>query len=131
MIFPYWEELRGTEPRHLPLIPVTIFGSNDSVELLALVDSGAEHNVMPAGSAAELGIPLDNAELVTIVGAGEHETPGSLIEVSLRVGRRRWQAPVIFVDGPIRPVLGQAGFFAYFTVTFRYTKKEMSIRWTG
>src|SRR5262245_34023594 len=98
MIFPYWEELRGTEPRYLPLIPITVRGPRDSVELLTLLDSGAEHNVMPGDLADELGISLDNSEPVTIVGAGEHETPGRLVETSLQVGRRRWQAPVIFAE---------------------------------
>jgi hypothetical protein len=88
MIFPYWEELRGTEPRYMPLIPVTVYGSRDSIELLALLDSGAEHNVMPADLARELSISLDDGEPVTIVGAGEHETPGNLIQTGLQLRRR-------------------------------------------
>ncbi len=129
MIFPYWKETLGSEPRLLPLVPVTIFDPHESLELLALVDFGAEHNVMPADLAAELGISLNSAEPVTIVGAGEHEVPGSLVLVSLKIGERRWAAPVIFAEGLMRPVLGQAGFFAFFNVTFRYPKREMDIRW--
>ena len=129
MIFPYWKETRGPEPRLLPLVPVTIFGPYESLELLALVDSGAEHNVMPTDLAAELGISLALAEPVTIVGAGEHEVPGALAFVKLQIGGRRWNAPVIFAEGLMRPVLGQAGFFSFFNVTIRYQKREMDIRW--
>jgi hypothetical protein len=75
--------------------------------------------------------PLDSIDLVALVGAGEHEAPGSLVQCDCQLGRRRWPAPFIFVDVPIRPVLGQIGFFAFFNVTFRYAKREMDIRWTG
>jgi len=61
MIFPYWEELRGTEPRLLPLLPISVHGPTGSAEVLALVDSGAEQSVMPADLAGELGISLDTA----------------------------------------------------------------------
>lgn len=129
MTFPYWQELRGTEPRFHPLIPITAYGPRDSAELVALVDSGAEHNVLTADLADELGISLRRAEPVVIVGAGEHELPGRLTQIDLQLDRHRWRAPVVFAEGPMRrPILGQIGFFAFFTVTFRYHKREMDIR---
>src|SRR5262249_5361166 len=131
MIFPYWEDLSETVPRIVPLVPITLHGPRDSVYLVVLVDSGAEHNVVPSELARDLGIALDGVEPVTIVGAGEHEAPGSLVQCSCQLRRRRWLAPFIFVDVPVRPVLGQTGFFAFFTVTFRYAKREIDIRWTG
>ena len=32
-------------------------------------------------------------------------------------------------DGSRKHRMGQAGFFAFFNVTFRYAKREMDIRW--
>lgn len=129
MIFPYREQVRGTHTRFLPLVPLTVHGPHDSAEVLALVDSGAEHSVLTADLADEVGISLRRAEPVVIVGASEHEVPGRLTEINLQIGRHRWQAPVVFAEGPLnRPLLGQIGFFAYFTVTFRYRKREIDIR---
>ena len=45
MKYLYHHERRGTVIRHLPLVPVTIHGAGDSVEVAALIDSGAEENV--------------------------------------------------------------------------------------
>ena len=131
MIFPYWEDLSESVPRVLPLVPITLHGPRESVDLLALVDSGAEHNVVPSELARDLDVALDGAEAVTIVGAGEHEAPGNLVQCGCQLRRRRWLAPFIFVDVPVRPVLGQIGFFAFFTVTFRYVKRQINTRWTG
>jgi hypothetical protein len=129
MIFPYREELRGAKPRFHPLVPITVHGALDSIDLLALVDSGAEHSVLTADLADVLGISLRRAEPVLIVGAGEHEVAGRLADVDLELDRYRWQAPVVFAEGPMhRPLLGQIGFFAFFTVTFRYHRREMDIR---
>ena len=130
MIYPYWEELRDTEPRFLPLIPITVRGPADSAELIALVDSGAEHSVFSADLAEELGVSLSAADHVTIVGVGENQVPGWLAPIELRLGRHRWQAPAIFIKGNTRRcILGQIGFFAFFHVTFRYDRREMGIRW--
>jgi hypothetical protein len=129
MILPYWEELRDDQARFLPLIPISIHGPTDSVELLALVDSGAEHSVLSIDFAKELGISLTHATRVAIVGVGEQEVPGLMTTVELQLGRYQWPAPVIFAAGHMRrPLLGQIGFFAFFTVTFRYDKREISIR---
>lgn len=131
MIFPYWDELRGREVRSHPLIPLTVHGRAGSIQLLALVDSGAEHNVLNAEFATELGIALESADPVTIFGAGEQAIPGRLSQLELQLGRYRWTAPVIFAQRPMRrPILGQIGFFAFFTVSFRYKKGEMDIRRT-
>lgn len=129
MIFPYWEMVRHGEVRLLPLIRIRAFNEARSVQLDALVDSGAEHNVLSLELAEALGISIHNAEHVVVVGAGGNDIDGFKTPVDLQLGRHRWTAPVIFSEaGRRRGILGQIGFFAYFTVTFRYNKREMEIR---
>jgi hypothetical protein len=129
MIFPYWEVQRAGEVRQLPLVPVTVFGPTNEISVLALVDSGAEHSVFGLDLAERLNIPLDSANSVVIVGVGGQESPAFLTDVSLKLGRRRWTGPAVFSSAVSqRAILGQAGFFAFFTVTFRRSKLQMEIR---
>lgn len=107
MIFPYWEELQGTEPRILPLVPLTVHGPAGPIEMPALVDSGAEQSVLPSALASELGISLEDAQTAVIVGVGEHEISSHLTLVEMQLGSHRWLAPVVFADGKVRPLLGQ------------------------
>jgi len=131
MIFPYWEVQRGGEVRHLPLVPVTVFGPADELSVLALVDSGAEHSVFGLDLADRLNIPLDDANAVVIVGVGGQESPAYLTDVCLKLGRHRWVGPAVFSSAVSqRAILGQAGFFEFFTVMFRRNKLQMEIRRT-
>lgn len=129
MKFPYWIVQREHESRLLPMVPVTLVGPSRRVEIVALVDSGAEHSVFGADLADQLGFPHHNGTPVTVVGVGGQQTPGRLLEVALQLGPHRWNTSAIFSEaGNRRAILGQAGFFAFFTVTFRYYARTMDIR---
>jgi hypothetical protein len=129
MIFPYWESWQEDEVRFLPLLPIRVWHGRDSLDIDALVDSGAEHTVLSVEIAEELGIDLSDADDVTVVAAGGGELDGWKTTVTFQLSRRRCRAPAIFSEtGKRRAILGQVGFFAYFTVTFRYRKREMDIR---
>lgn len=129
MIFPYWAVRRGGQRRHLPLIPLTVYGPKTHLEVLALVDSGAEHNVFGQEVADRVGLSLEKGSPVLLAGIEGKDLPGHLVSVELQVGRQRWHAPTIFSQAlGSQVILGQAGFFAFFTVTFRYQKSEMRIQ---
>ena len=129
MIFPYWEEIREGQPRLLPVIPVTLEHDGKTADAYALVDSGAEHSVFPVEAAEDVGFDLANQSSVTIVGAGGKETPGKAAVAHFQMGPYRWTGPVIFSAAVNeRPLLGQAGFFAFFTVTFRHARRDIEIR---
>ena len=128
MLFPYWEVHGDGDPRLLPLVPLTIRGWRDTT-VVALVDSGAEHNVFGNDVAERVGVPLDDGTPVTVTGIGDHHHPGTLISLELQLGKIRWTAPTIISPAANdRVLLGQAGFFAFFTVTFRLARKMIEIR---
>lgn len=130
MIFPYHGARRGSETRQLPLVPVVLHGPHESVDIVSLVDSGAEHNIFRLDVAENLGLELDYKRKVTLLGYDGRPRVGYLVTVELGLGRHRWTAPAIFSEFVTRRgLLGQVGFFAFFTVTFRYRKREMDIRW--
>lgn len=113
------------------MVPLTVFGPAGDVNILGLVDSGAEHSVFGLDLARRLKLPLDDAPAVLIVGVGGQESPAYLTEISLKLGRYQWRGPAVFsaaVDQ--RAILGQGGFFQFFTVTFKRNKLQMEIRKT-
>jgi hypothetical protein len=60
----------------LRLIPIRILHGGASLDIDALVDSGAEQTVLSLEIAEELGIDLSDAEDVIVVGAGGEELGG-------------------------------------------------------
>jgi hypothetical protein len=128
MIFPYAEIERSGQIRLLPLVPISLHGPAGTIDVVALLDSGAEHSVFGDELASHVGIEWETGDPVVIVGVGEHDLPGRLLQVELQLGRHHWTAPTIFCpELKQRAILGQAGFFAYFTVTFRYRRREVVI----
>lgn len=129
MILPNVVVGSSDDRRLLPLIQVRLHGPRRSAPLTALVDSGAEQNVLDEELANFVGISPDDAEPVVIVGTGDDHLPGLRTGIELQLGRHRWTAPTIFCRDLNREgILGQAGFFAYFNVTFRYAREDMIIR---
>jgi hypothetical protein len=129
MVFRYWELRRDHQTRFLPMVPIRAHHNGNSVQFDALVDSGAEHNVFSLEIAVEIGLSLRKARHVILVGAGGHEIDGLLTTLELRLARSQWTAPTVFsAAGQRRAILGQIGFFAFFTVSFRYAAREIDIR---
>lgn len=115
--------------RFLPLIELRVRHGRRLLQTDALVDSGAEHNILDSEVAEDLGITAEEGEPVTVVGAGGHVMDGFRTSTTFEIGKHRWTAPVIFSDAAEgRAILGQIGFFAFFSVTFRYRKREIDIR---
>lgn len=129
MIYPYRSQRRGSEDRHLPLVPIIVQGSNDLVTVRALIDSGAEHNVFSPDIAERVGIDVEEHREVTISGVGG-SVQGWQVPVTLKLGEWQWESETIFSSGVEAGsgLLGQLGFFAFFDVTFKYTDRVMDVR---
>lgn len=129
MKFKYRPQHRSGEIRYLPLIPVELHGSQRHLRVRAILDSGAEHTVFSKQVAQHLGIGLSDNRTVmlqTISGV----VPGILAAAELQVGAYRWTTEAIFADGLAADagLLGQLGFFQFFTVTFAYSRGDITIR---
>ena len=129
MIFSYRQVVSRGVVRTLPIVPLRLFGPTKHVDLLALVDSGAEQSAMSLKLLEYLNLSGDGATAVQIIGVGGKESRGYVLEVDQQLGKYRWTSPVVFSEAIESPViLGQAGFFEFFTVTFKRRSLEMDIR---
>lgn len=117
----------GASPVARPVLDVTVAGMIEA-PLRCLVDSSSVNTLMPAWVASAAGVGLDDAE-VRRFAVGGATVDARFAVVRLAVGGHSWEAPVGFCDPwPYGwGLLGQAGFFRFFTVTFRAADWELEV----
>jgi predicted aspartyl protease len=120
-----------------PEIPVRMIGPHGSVEVTALIDTGADHVFLSVLLAELLGVEIDQSPAESAAGAGGNELkiwPGEVeIEVAESSEVYRWQTPVGFIetgDDLAAAYLGHVGFLEHFKATFDYAEQivELAIK---
>jgi hypothetical protein len=108
-----------------PEIRIVVHGPCRSGEFIALVDTGADHIIMPDAIARDLGIPLKAGKGPPATAFGGQEMNLSFADVQLEIihpsKTLQWLARVFFIaaDGNGETiVLGHQGFLDYFEATF-------------
>ncbi|MBI3619334.1 aspartyl protease family protein [Candidatus Peregrinibacteria bacterium] len=124
------------EGNWLPIIPV-IFAckKNRLPPILALVDTGATHTILPMEIATELGITIDHDDRIETQVAGGTQCfiypspfmidclirdPGASMEC-------HWRAPVFFSEGQHIVLLGHHRCLEKFDATFYGPEKRMEL----
>lgn len=103
-----------------PIIPVQLSANNKSVNIPALIDSGADFNLFPLDLAEVLGVKLNLKKPIEYKGVGgdKFNMKGYLSIVSVRTYSKgeflSFDSPVVFTDQiPSNgfALLGETGFF--------------------
>jgi hypothetical protein len=110
-----------------PTILIKLKYKGRSVELFALVDSGADCCVFPSGIGEQLGMDIKSGPVNPMSGFGEKRFPVYFHDVQIVVGRYEIQAWAGFCDEIPMPILGQNGFFDPFEVRFDFRKKQLEV----
>jgi hypothetical protein len=103
-----------------PTIPVTVVGPKRAIEVLMLIDSGADISLLPASLAELIGLQLDMKNRREVYGLGEGGVPYVLSPVTLRIRDVEISARVAWAlaeDVPL--VLGRLDVFRRFAIEFR------------
>lgn len=98
--------------------------SNNWIEIIMLVDSGADYSLLPKFYAEDLGINLEkDCKPYSTFGVGGSETVYVLRKIKVKLGNWEFTLPVGFLERDnIPPLLGRQNFLEDFKVTFfRYT----------
>ena len=115
-----------------PRIRIRLLYGSRFVELLALVDSGADDCIFPAEVAQDLGIPLDDERTMKYRGVGSGHITAYFADIVIDVGGTRFPLYAGFSDAPsVVPLLGQAGFFDRFEVRFNRPKEIVELKVIG
>jgi hypothetical protein len=107
-----------------PEIPLRVYGPVGHIDVLALVDTGADNSILPLSVAADLGMETTPGKGPPATAFGGQRISLSFAEVVLELSQDgnvvRWRARLYFADFPNEKavVLGHEGFLDYFTATF-------------
>lgn len=115
-----------------PLVPVVLSYGGKTVEVLALVDSGADAALFHASLAREIGIALEAGTKQTFYGI----SPDKGIEVYLHKIRLQLKGAsdniemeVGFTESKgVGALVGQSGFFDHYQITFEKSKDRLEIK---
>ena len=119
-------------PIKSPSIPVTIIGPKESLELIALVDSGADISVIPKEVAEVLGLDLSGEIQPALGVGGSIKTVPSHVSLVVERGHERYRLnipiKVALDQQDIPPILGRTGFFEEFEITFNELEEKIYLK---
>lgn len=118
-----------------PSIPVTLLGKINQYEVIGLLDSGADLSVIPKDMAELLGIAIENKKVEESRGIGGavksvRTTMGLIISDNKNHEKYELNVPVsVILEGDPPPILlGRAGFFDNFVITFDEPNKKVTLK---
>ncbi|MFH1229449.1 MAG: hypothetical protein V1678_03435 [Candidatus Aenigmatarchaeota archaeon] len=120
----------GTEVK-TPSIPITIKGK-ESIDTIALVDSGADISAIPKDVADILGLDIKGNSCPAFGIGGKTEAIDSSMEIIIEKGHEKYnfRIPVKIIlghyDFPI--LLGRAGFFGKFVISFDQSREKVLLK---
>ena len=120
----------GTEVKP-PSIPL-IFGGKEKIEVIGLLDSGADISAIPMEMAEILGLDLNGKKNPAFGVGGEVDAIDTEIEVNIKKGHEDYKfkmpVKVILEDYDLPVLLGRAGFFDKFVITFNQDQEKVSLK---
>src|SRR5437016_308579 len=122
--YPY--ELIATHD--FPIIPLVIHHQGNKFNFRGLIDSGAMMSIFKEEVATTLNIPVESGKITLLQGVGGR-IKGYIHNLSLEIAGKTFLCPVIFSKEYSVSVnlLGRAGFFENFKITFDEKKKIIEL----
>lgn len=116
-----------------PTIPITLKGeSSFPVEVMALLDSGADISVIPKGLADVLNLKLSEEVQSSFGIGGEIKVKNSNMTVIIKKNHENYNFTVpvqIILNGEDPPIiLGRKGFFDKFIISFDEEKQKVQLK---
>lgn len=127
--FPYLEH----ERYYIPSIPVRLLLGGVWHSVFAYVDSGAQYSVFDATIMASLRLPYQNAQRIELTVGDGNVLPIYLHRIRVSIGDDSFFAPIGFSE-KLKigfNLLGRAGIFGRFDVTFSDTRNRVTFTKVG
>ena len=122
----------NTEAR-TPSIPITLKGK-DSIDVVALLDSGADVSVIPKGIAEIIGLDLTGKKSYADGIGGRVEAIDSKLYLHIKKGHEdyNFQMPIkVILEDTIPIILGREGFFNKFVISFNQSELKFTLKWNS
>lgn len=123
---------KGSDIR-TPTIPVILKGNSEtSIEVYALIDSGADVSVLPKALAELLNLDLSGKEEISYGIGGEIKVKNTKVHITMNKAREKYDflIPVqVVLNGEEPPIiLGREGFFEKFIVTIDEGRQKIRLK---
>ncbi|NYZ76301.1 retroviral-like aspartic protease [Candidatus Micrarchaeota archaeon] len=121
------------EPIHAPAIPITLIGRKEKLDVIALVDSGADVSAISKDLADILGVDLAGKQEEVVGIGGKVPSVRTRIDASIRNAHERYTFTLnvmVVLDEKIEfgILLGRRDFFENFDVTFRENEEKIILK---
>ena len=112
-----------------PLLPVQLISMIASVRTLALVDSGADINVLPYSVGVQLGLNWHEQSSELAIRGARGQGEGYAVLLGLKFGTFPIaEQPFAWLDSDDYPlILGQANFFTDYNICFYFQQLQFEI----
>ena len=112
-----------------PIVDVEIFGIKDSLQTIALLDSGADNCLFNLEFAKEIGIDLNKCKKTQTMGVEGGKIDVYITEIDIQVQHlNKIKIEVGFIDSKsVNGLLGQIGFFDLNRIKFERDHKIFEI----
>jgi len=115
-----------------PSIPVTLTGNSSKYDFIALLDSGADISAMPQAIAELLGLNLNGKKESASGIGGSVEAVQTFLNLEIGKGHEAYQfqlpVKVILTNNEFPILLGRAGFFDKFIITFNQKEGRIILK---
>jgi hypothetical protein len=125
LVFDWRHHYPGDESSAYPAAEVELKGKDGHWRpFILFVDSGAHLTILSASDADRLGIDLNEGKSITLYGVSG-STKAFVHRLPMKLGARQLTVEVAFSISDDTPrLLGRAGIFDAFLVTFRQSRKK-------
>ncbi|MEK6835295.1 MAG: retropepsin-like aspartic protease [Nanoarchaeota archaeon] len=115
-----------------PYIPIVLKSDKESIDVVGLIDSGADISVIPKEMAEILGLRLEKEDESTGVG-GKARTADSHVNIKIEKGHEKYEfrlpIKVLLQENSEIPVLlGRLAFFDNFNIIFEQSNQRVILK---
>jgi predicted aspartyl protease len=119
--------------RKTPTIPVTFIGPGESIDIVAILDSGADISVLPLEVGEQLGLDLTKKRGPCGGIGGEVDTAEDYVRVRIAQGHENYTFDipvkvVLDLKSSVPVLIGREGFFEEFEITFDERRERISLK---
>jgi hypothetical protein len=103
-----------------PVVEVELLRGHHQRTFLALIDSGADHIMMPATIAEAFEIDRAACQRRSVMGVSMEPIDGFISHLTFQIKDQaeQFDAPVVFIDSDVPVLLGREGFFDQYRIKF-------------
>ncbi len=117
-----------------PLIPLTIGGEYEKIDVIGILDSGSDMAVIPKSIAGVIGIKYVGEDEISGISGRPVKAKQGFMNIQFGKDREKYslRVPVVVPEKEdVTIIIGRIGFFENFQITFHESKRKIIFKKTN